>query len=93
MSVALRLASIILVSGGDCEPKRYRVDETNMTSVTVFVDRAEVTRVLRVELDTVCPFSVLLHGLPETLEPGSIRADFEGPTTPGVDQSPKWLED
>ena len=63
---------------GKTATKMHHVNETNMTSVTVFVDRAEVARVLRLQLTAVGPFSVVLQGLPESIEVGSVRVEGEG---------------
>jgi len=68
-------------SGTICEvvAKVHHINETNMTHVTVFLDRAEITRTLALQLTAAGPFSVRLLDLPETVEPGSVRAEGEGP--------------
>eukprot|EP00406_Dinophysis_acuminata_P060350 CAMPEP_0179268566 /NCGR_PEP_ID=MMETSP0797-20121207/30507_1 /TAXON_ID=47934 /ORGANISM="Dinophysis acuminata, Strain DAEP01" /LENGTH=570 /DNA_ID=CAMNT_0020976853 /DNA_START=26 /DNA_END=1738 /DNA_ORIENTATION=+ len=89
----------------DCPPapRPYHINQTFMTSVTVFVDRAEVVRKLPVQLYTFGPFSVLLRGLPESLELGSVWVESRGQdlrildvsdtVSMGYSKSPQGLEE
>jgi len=55
--------------------ERRHVNETGLANVTVFVGQAEVTRRLQVRRHCSGPFSLVVEGLPRSLEAGSVRVD------------------
>eukprot|EP00931_Biecheleriopsis_adriatica_P062475 TRINITY_DN37663_c0_g1_i1.p1 TRINITY_DN37663_c0_g1~~TRINITY_DN37663_c0_g1_i1.p1 ORF type:complete len:574 (+),score=86.99 TRINITY_DN37663_c0_g1_i1:78-1799(+) len=79
--------SVVCEQAGRVVESRHHVNETNVTGVTVFVDRAEITRELQLQLHSTGPLVVVLDGLPESLEAGSIRVESSSKDLSIVDTS------
>jgi len=75
MRVTMILGStFIMVVASTFVRERHLVSDTVMESVTVFADRAEVTRSITLPASGVSALHVTLVGFPSSLEAGSVRS-------------------